>query len=101
MTMTTFLPDAELDQPTGDDELDKLIACARQQTGRNYQIVRHREARSRGLLGAFVFNYEDRLQLYVEVPGVGPWQVLTCAQDAATVRAFLYGLLNGVREAKQ
>ncbi len=93
MPMTTFLHESELNQPTGDSELDELLASARIATGDNYQIVVHRvEVPSRI---PFRWRREERPQLYVEVPGVGPWQVMTCSYNRETIAAFLLGLLNG------
>lgn len=98
MPMTTFLHDGELDQPTGDAQLDELLAEARALTGRNYQIVRRKAVEHYGFLG-LRRRTAERMQLYVEVCGVGPWQVLVSAHDAPTISAYLYGLINGIRKA--
>ena len=95
MPVTTFLAEHQLNQPTGDDELDELLAEAKQRTGKNYQIVMHKTLRRSGLFG-LKKQVEDTPALYVEVGGVGPWQAFMCAQNRATVGAFLLGMLNGI-----
>ena len=98
MVATTFLHEHELNRPTGDDELDELLAAAREATGENYQIVMHRSVERFGPL-RLRRREVLRPQLYLEVGGVGPWQVLMCAHDRATVNAYLFGLLNGFQRA--
>jgi hypothetical protein len=98
MPMTTFLHDAELNRPTGDADLDEYLAQARQKTGRDYQVVKHRAVERFGPLG-LRSRIVERTQLYLYVGGMGPWQVLQCAHDLPTIRAFLLGLLNGTPSA--
>lgn len=94
MPMTTFLHEAELNQPTGSAELDELLAEVKARTGSNYQVVTRRDLACFGMLGLRRRIVESK-QLYVYVGGMGPWQVLQCAHDVPTIRAFLLGLLNG------
>lgn len=94
MPITTFLHDGELNQPTGDAEIDELLAEVRQTSGRNYQVVTRRAIERSGLLGLRKREHV-RMSVYLEVPGVGPWQWLSCTTDAATVRAYLLGMLGG------
>jgi hypothetical protein len=99
MPLTTFLGDWELNKPSGDQEIDELLAEARKVTGENYQVVNRYSEERYGFLG-----HRRRKKatpgLYLEVGGVGPWQVLMCAQNAETVKAYLYGLLNGVEAGR-
>lgn len=99
MPLTTTLHQCEMDQPTGNAELDELLAAAKAATRRNYQVVlRPRYERKRtGIWYRMVQTGTDPC-LYVEVPGVFPWQVMQCAQNEATVFAYLYGLVNGAHE---
>src|SRR5690625_1618348 len=99
MPITTTLEECQLDQPTGDPELDDLLAEAKTATGRNYQIVKSPgyDVKRLGIWHRVV-QTRVKPRLYVEVPGVFPWQVISCAQDESTVFAYLYGLLNGVAE---
>lgn len=99
MPVTTMLHQCELDQPTGDRELDEALAEARAATGRNYQIVM-RPLYERKRVGIWYRMVQTgmRPQLYVECAGVSPWQEFQCASDERTVRAFLYGLVNGANE---
>lgn len=97
MPITTFLHDAELNQPTGDDELDELLDEARRLSGRNYQVVTRRAVERHGFLGLRSRNV-TRTSLYLEVGGVGPWQWLSSTQTVETVRAYLLGLINGCNE---
>lgn len=97
MPVTTFLHDAELNQPTGDTELDALLADVRAATNRDYQVVSHAGFEQHGFLGLRVRKI-TRTCLYVFVGGMGPWQWLAGTQTAAEVRAYLLGLLNGASE---
>lgn len=94
MPITTFLHEAELNQPTGDAELDDLLAEARSLTGRNYQVVTHRAIERHGFFGLRT-RIVIRTCLYLEVGGIGPWQWLSSMQTVETVRAYLLGLING------
>lgn len=99
MPLTTMLHQCELDQPTGNDELDELLAEARQATGRNYQIVmRPRYERKRKGIFYVMLQTGTEAQVYVECAGVFPWQEMTCARDTRTARAYLLGLINGANE---
>jgi hypothetical protein len=94
MVATTFLLDSELDIPTGDEELDELLADACRLTGRNYQILIHTTIERYGFLG-LKKRRVNWPQLYLEVGGMAPWQVMQCAGAYPTVKAYLYGLVNG------
>lgn len=94
MPITTFLHDGELNQPTGDREIDELLAEVRRNTGRNYQVVTRRAVERFGLFGLRK-HLLTRMSVYLEVGGMGPWQWISCTQDAATVRAYLLGMLGG------
>lgn len=102
MPLTTMLHQCEIDQPTGIDELDELLAEARHATGSNYQIVMRPVCKSKRF-GLFTRTVAAgvRPQLYVEVAGVFPWQVMGCAHDEPTVFAYLYGLINGAADNKE
>lgn len=96
MPLTTTLHACDLDQPTGNAELDRLLADAKAATGDNYQIVMRPVygKRHTGLWTKTV-RVGTAPQLYVQVPGVFPWQEMQCASDERTVFAYLYGLVNG------
>lgn len=98
MPITTFLHDAELNRPTGDSEIDELLAEVRRCSGRNYQVVAWRRVER---FGPFWLRKRPitRMNLYLEVGGMGPWQWLSCTTDAATVRAYLLGCLGGHDDA--
>lgn len=98
--LTTFLHDGELNRPTGSIVLDELLADARKLTGMNYQIVSRQAFKRYGLFGMRTRRVW-RVGLYVEVGGMAPWQVITCAQTSETVQAYLYGLINGWDDAKR
>ncbi len=98
MPITTFLHDGELNQPSGDAEIDELLDEVKQNTGRNYQVVTHRAVERIGLFGLRKREF-TRMSVYLEVGGMGPWQWLSCTQDAATVRAYLLGMLGGHDDA--
>src|SRR5574337_219315 len=102
MPVTTALSACELNRSTGNAELDSLLADARIATGRNYQIVMRasREQKRVGLLRRTA-RIGAAPQLYVEVPGVFPWQVLQCARDEPTVFAYLYGVINGAEDTRR
>lgn len=97
MPETTFLHDSELGRPSGDAEIDELLAEVRQRTDRNYQVVVHRHA-ARVILRRRVVEH---MQLYLRVGGVAPWQVLGCAHDRPTIRSYLIGVINGLNEAER
>ena len=97
MPITTFLHDAELNQPTGDADIDEFLAEARNLTGRNYQVVTRRAIERHGFLGLRT-RIVTRTSLYVEVGGMGPWQWLSSTVTHAQVRAYLLGLINGCNE---
>lgn len=94
MPITTFLHDSELNQPSGDSELDELLEEARRLSGRNYQVVKH-QVRVWHLWPRPGSRCADRFYLYVEVGGVGPWQWMSSIQNIETVRAYLLGIING------
>lgn len=96
MPETTMLHQCELDKPTGNADLDRVLAYAKAASGRNYQIVMrpHYERKRVGIWYRMVQTCMAP-QLYLEVPGVFPWQVVQCAHDEKTVFAYLYGLANG------
>lgn len=102
MPVTTALSACELNRSTGNAELDSLLADAKTATGRNYQIVMRasREQKRVGLLRRTA-RTTAAPQLYVEVPGVFPWQVLQCAHDEPTVFAYLYGVVNGAEDTRR
>ena len=100
MPVTTMLQQCELDQLTGNPELDVLLAEARTATGKNYQIVmRPRYGKRHNGLWWKTVKVGTAPQLYVGVPGVFPWQEMQCAHDEPTVFAYLYGLVNGAADA--
>ena len=99
MPITTFLHDAELKRPTGDSEINALLAEVRMKSRRNYLVFTQARIER---FGPFWLRKRTRtlMTVYLEVGGVGPWQeVLPRTQDAATVRAYLLGMLNGYEDA--
>lgn len=91
MVETTVLHPGELDQSSGDAEIDALLAEAKRLSGRNYQVVTRGWLVRRG----FRRRWVSTTSLYVEVPGVFNWQVLEHAQSTETTRAFLLGVIEG------
>ena len=99
MPVTTFLHDGELNQPTGDAQLDELLADVRAATQRDYQVVIHTGLERHGFLGLRVRKI-TRISLYVLVGGMGPWQWLSGTHTVSEVRAYLLGLLDGAAQGK-
>ena len=98
MPVTTFLHDGELNQPSGDAEIDELLAEVRKTTGRNYQVVARHWVERFGPLWLRT-RQATRMSVYLEVGGVGPWQELQCTKNLDTVRAYLLGMLDGHEDA--
>lgn len=98
MPITTFLHDSELNKPTGNNEIDKLLAEVRLITGRDYQVIATKEVVRFGFLDLRK-RLVTRMSVYVLVGGIGPWQWLTCAHDIDTTRSYLLGVLNGLDHA--
>lgn len=98
--ITTFLQEGDLNQPTGSIVLDELLAEARKLTGINYQVVSRQAFKRYGLFGMRTRRVW-RVGLYVEVGGMAPWQMMSCAQTSDTVAAYLYGVINGWEDAKR
>jgi hypothetical protein len=98
MVATTTLMDYERNKPTLDEDVDYVLAEARNLTGKDWQVcvTTHRDKR--------LFS-KDRVfktwELLVYVGGCLPWQSLMCAKDRDTVFAYLAGVVSGVRGQKQ
>ena len=92
MVATTLLMEYELDQPTGDSEIDEALGEARKLTGKDWQVVVTKRQENRPFRKAVVV---ENWQLYARVAGVFPWQVMMCASTKKTVFAYLCGLISG------
>lgn len=95
MVCTTVFNGKE-NAPTGDDELDALLAEARNLSGKNWQCDKANHYRKR-LFRKREISY-THYSLLVFVDGVLPWQYLSCASGSLLrVKAFLYGYINGLK----
>ncbi|EDM46243.1 hypothetical protein MDG893_05054 [Marinobacter algicola DG893] len=94
MVMTTGLSDFEKDLPTGDREVDEVLAEAREVTGKDWQVTVTRNSEARLFRSPKI---TERWQLYVYVGGFLPWQVLGCASCKRSVFAYLCGVVSGAR----
>lgn len=104
MCITTFLHDGELDVPTSNEELNKLLKTVKEETKENWQILErtYRESRAWGMRHEDVKYYE----LYKWVGGMGPWQLINfynsksgtsinTGNSVEVVMAFLLGIRAG------
>lgn len=104
MCITTFLHDSELDIPTSNEELNKLLKTVKEETKENWQILErtYRVSRAWGMRHEEVKSYE----LYKWVGGMGPWQLINfysstsgtsinTGNSVEVVMAFLLGIRAG------
>ena len=94
MVMTTAYC-GELDAPTGDKELDSLLAEIRQKTGRSWQCeVRTLQPKE------ILWRSKKPVKTYsllLYVGGVMPYQLIMCGSgDISTTKAYLIGYLSGM-----
>lgn len=94
MVMTTAYC-GELDAPTGDKELDSLLAEIRQRTGRSWQCeVRTMQPKE------LLWRTKKPTKIYsllLYVGGVMPYQLIMCGSgDISTTKAYLIGYLSGI-----
>lgn len=94
MVTTTVLYEHELNQPTGDGELDELLATAREETGRNYQLIV-----SRTTSGLIRKQTTCEYRLYVFVDGCMPWQHIAAVHTKREAFAYLFGVVNTAQTA--
>lgn len=96
MVETTFISDGELNKPTGDPIIDEILNDVREATKEDFQII----TRSRYVRCGFLWLRKKKLTSYrlcMYVGGVGPWQIITIADDQKSIVAYLYGIFNGYR----
>lgn len=96
MVATTVFLGVE-NAPTGDFELDSLLAELRDKSGKNFQcdVIDYHEPR--------FLRKSVRITQYtlmVHVGGVLPWQILSCAsgEDAKPAKAYIIGYLSGLEQ---
>ena len=105
MCITTFLHDGELDVPTSDEELNKLLKVVKAETKENWQVIE----RTRRVSKAWGMRHEDvkSYELYKFVGGMGPWQLINfysstsntsinVGNSVEVVMAFLMGIRSGL-----
>ncbi len=93
MVCTTILAKHEQNKPTHDDELDELVAEAREKTGTNWQVLEHSYQKGFWRWKSTHYWYE----LLHEVGGCFPFQTLTCVKSAQEAKCYLFGLLSGTK----
>ncbi|UNY40563.1 hypothetical protein KLER11_gp39 [Pararheinheimera phage vB_PsoM_KLER1-1] len=97
MALTTEYS-GKLDAPTGDEELDSLLAEMRKKTGRSWQV----EVNTMHPKGSF-WNTKIPIKFYsllLYVGGVMPYQVIMCGSgDVSVTKGYLIGYLSGIEEA--
>ncbi len=96
MVATTSLFESEQNQPTGDVDLDELVAEVREKTGENWQVVKRLDYWRRKHWWSRKKKGFYRIDLYVEVGGLFPFQVLQCVRNTGEAKAYLYGVLTGM-----
>lgn len=80
-----------LNKPTKDEELNELLLEVRNKTKRNFQVIeRTYTIKHLCWKNEIGYNYE----LLVEVGGILPFQVITCARTIREIKAYLFGTLN-------
>jgi hypothetical protein len=97
MTITTDYCGA-LDAPTGDSELDSLLAEIRQRTGRSWQCeVRTMHPKE------LLWRTKKATKFYsllLYVGGVMPYQLIMCGSgDISVTKGYLIGYLSGLDDA--
>jgi hypothetical protein len=100
MVCTTTLNASDLNRPTGDPELDRLLGDVRELTGYDLQVVSEPYMVKKRFLCFDRFSVSYRLALYKQVGGVFPYQELFCAKGKREVFAYLFGLFNGYTSGK-
>jgi hypothetical protein len=104
MCITTFLHDSELNVPTSNKELNKLLITVREETKENWQITERTYTVSK----AWGMRHEEVkvYDLYKWVGGCGPWQLINfyssksgtsinTSNSVEVIMAFLLGIRSG------
>ena len=97
MVATTILCEWEMNVPTEDRDIDDMLSVVRELTGKDYQVVVRRNE-DRRLFSKNRVWYD--WQLYVQVGGMLPWQVILCANTRHSIFAYLCGIINGYAAVK-
>lgn len=94
MVCTTYLHQSKQNKPTSDNDLNELLEEIRLETNENWQAVERTRFVPRFLRKPKVTT---ELNLYVEVGGCLPFQELFCVRTHREAKAYLLGLLEGLR----
>lgn len=103
MCITTFLHDSELNVPTSNEELNKLLKTVREETKEDWQVIERSYVQRKIFKKPVTVKYYE---LYKFVGGCGPWQLINFYRsDSGTsintgnsvemVVAFLLGIRSG------
>ena len=104
MCITTFLHDGELNVPTSNEELNKLLKVVRDETKEDWQVI------ERSYDQSYAFGMRKRTvkyyELYKFIGGCGPWQLINFYSSSSgtsintgnsveVLMAFLMGIRSG------
>lgn len=94
MVMCTGINPALLDKPTQDKELNEILKQVKDITKYNFQVIeRIYTVRHWLKKNEKKYNYE----LLVEVGGILPFQIITCAKTLSEIKCYLLGILNNFK----
>jgi hypothetical protein len=110
MCITTFLHDSELNVPTSNIELNKVLKELRTASKEDWQLIERHHC-VRGFFGRTKKSY-NIYELYVFVGGCGPWQLINfysegsdtsinTSNSADKIMAFMLGYLGGIAKAQK
>lgn len=97
MPVTTALDDSQLNIPTGNRKVDKLLDVIKANTNVDFQVVVTTHYKS-SILGRRLQPSFQIVQIYRYVGGMFPWYVVNEAYDYPTIIAYLEGFVEGVYE---
>jgi hypothetical protein len=103
MCITTFLHDSELNVPTSNEELNKILKTVRDETKEDWQVIERSYVQRKIFKKPVVVKY---FELYKWIGGFGPWQLINfyransetsinTENSADVVVSFLMGIRSG------
>ena len=106
MCITTSLYDSEQNQVIKNKEIAELLAEVREKTGENWQVIEREYVSRPRWFKEIVRTF--RYELYVEVGGCMPFQMINFYRDKMTssintrtnaelIIAYFYGMLSGLQ----
>lgn len=102
MAAYTELRDHEKNQPSGDEDLDRALARAREELGDDFQVIVTRYPDSRKFL-FWTIPEPPHYALYVNEPnsGIFTWRMLVGSYNPDDLFNYLSGLGDGAANAKR